>query len=149
MKTIHLCILAFIITFGLGILIIYIIRPVINTGNTYFQSNTESVEAIFDESKAIYPFEIPSSWHIDASFNRETGGWRQTGVAHSPLEDVILEVDKLMISHGFKEIKSVNSQELGKPGKLTEYESSGRIQVMWMLWAIGLNKTGFSWGRVQ
>ena len=97
-------------------------------------------------TRVTFPIEIPSSWRIDVE-GKESGGWRQTGVAPGGLEDIENDVGAIMASHGFSESRRIAGDEIDDGRKLIQYESPSGIRVLWMLWDAGGNKTGFSWGR--
>ena len=145
MRIFYRCLFAFVATFGIGMLFLFVTAPTENRKGKNDMSEIAGMSGI--NVQETFPIEVPASWRIDADSGKESGGWRQTGHAPGRLDDVMVEVGELMSAHGFRETRLVDSDELGKPGRLIQYESSRGIQVMWMLWKAGEMKTGFSWGR--
>ena len=101
----------------------------------------ESKETDLDED-----IELPPGWRVDV-VGKKVGGWRQTGTAVGLLDEVAAEVDVLMSSHGYEELRCVEGEEIGDSQKLIQYASKSGTKVMWMLWDMGGGKVGFAWGR--
>lgn len=101
----------------------------------------EGKETDFDED-----IELPQGWRVDV-VGKQVGGWRQTGTAVGFLDEVAAEVDVLMSSCGYAELRCVEGEETGASQNLIQYGSKSGIKVMWMLWEMGGGKTGFAWGR--
>lgn len=138
-----LAILAFIMTFLLGIMILQVAKEPHLGGHLSMSTATENVENVPQGEVLI---ELPSSWQIDVQ-GKEIGGWRQTGKAPGTLIDIADEVQELMAAHGFTETKMVDEEDMSASQRLIQYTASTGVKILWMLRDVGGNQTSFSWGR--
>ena len=90
--------------------------------------------------------DLPPNWRVDA-VGRESGGWRQIGVAPLCFEAAKEEVSAIMRECGYKKDDLVSESAGGRSSVLVRYTAAGAPTVMWMLWEAGNFSTGFSWGR--
>lgn len=90
--------------------------------------------------------DIPQEWKMSGSIVGK--GWNESGAIPMAFEDAVVEVNRIMKNHGYSVRHRVSDERNGGYA-LIQYEAGDGDKAMWMIWAMGALKSGFSWGIVR
>ena len=138
-------ILVFAVVFFLGSGIVWYVQGNVHIHDSEMPSATsdEDGEYVSIEDE---PFDFPMGTRIifDEPSSR---GWRQTGSFQLAFEDALDYVRSVMMRRGYAEKHKIAGSH--DENRCLIYWESATEHILWTVWAIDNNRTGFSWGRAR
>ncbi len=138
-------ILVFVAVFFLGCGIVWCVQgdEHIHDGEMPFATSIDEGEYVSIEDE---PFDFPMGTRIifDEPSSR---GWRQTGCFQLAFVDALDYVRGVMMRRGYAERNKIAGPN--DENRCLIYWESAAEHILWTMWSIDENHTGFSWGRAK